>query len=103
MKAAWGRAAPCITGVDGLEIGCRPAHIRLVGALIVAGVLIIFTVVAVTALVGPPLARVWRRRRITRRPFPAAWRDIVRRRVPAWRELPAAQQLQLKKHIQVLT
>jgi Mlc titration factor MtfA (ptsG expression regulator) len=44
----------------------------------------------------------WRRRRIVRHPFPSAWRDIVRRRVPLVRELPAAQQLRLKKHIQVL-
>ncbi len=54
------------------------------------------------ALAGPTLARLWRRQRITRRPFPAAWRDIVRRRVPLVRQLPAAQQLRLKKHIQVL-
>ena len=32
------------------------------------------------ALAGPTLARLWRRQRITRRPFPAAWRDILRRR-----------------------
>ena len=54
------------------------------------------------ALAGPTLARSWRRQRIARRPFPAAWRDIVRRRVPLVRELAAAQQLRLKKHIQVL-
>ena len=54
------------------------------------------------ALLGPTLARLWRRRRIVRRPFPATWRDIVRRYVPLVRELPAAQQLRLKKHIQVL-
>jgi Mlc titration factor MtfA (ptsG expression regulator) len=64
-------------------------------------------VVAVLAMVAcgmaaPTLARLWRRQRITRRPFPAAWRDILRRRVPLARELPAAQQLRLKKHIQVL-
>lgn len=54
------------------------------------------------ALAAPTLARLWRRQRIARRPFPAAWRDIVRRRVPLARELPAAQQLLLKKRIQVL-
>lgn len=64
-------------------------------------------VVAVLAMVAcgmaaPTLARLWRRRRITRHPFPAAWREILRRRVPLARELPAAQQLRLKKHIQVL-
>lgn len=54
------------------------------------------------ALAGPALARRWRRQRIGRRPFPAAWRDIVRRRVPLVAELPAAQQLRLKQHVQVL-
>ena len=54
------------------------------------------------ALAGPTLARLWRRQHITRQPFPAAWRDIVRRRVPLARELPAAHQLRLKQHIQVL-
>jgi len=54
------------------------------------------------ALAAPTLARQWRRQRIARRPFPAAWRDIVRRRVPLVSELPAAQQLLLKKRIQVL-
>ncbi len=54
------------------------------------------------AFAGPTLARLWRRHRIARRPFPAAWRDILRRSVPLVRELPAAQQLRLKKHIQWL-
>ena len=71
----------------------------------VLAVLVVLVVVIGTtgaALLGPTLARLWRRRRIVRRPFPATWRDIVRRYVPLVRELPAAQQLRLKKHIQVL-
>jgi MtfA peptidase len=71
----------------------------------VLAVLVILVVVIGTtgaALIGPTLARLWRRRRIVRRPFPAAWRDMVRRYVPLVHELPAAQQLRLKKHIQVL-
>lgn len=67
----------------------------LVFAIVVAGL-------TGLALAAPTLARLWRRQRVTRRPFPAAWRDILRRRVPLARELPAAQQLRLKKHIQVL-
>src|SRR5262245_39921558 len=55
-----------------------------------------------TALFAPTLTRAWRRQRIASRPFPAEWRDIVRRRVPLARELPADEQLRLKKHIQVL-
>ena len=69
--------------------------------LVVLGLVVVALVIA-AALAGPTLARVWRRKRIARRPFPAAWRDIVRRRVPLARELPAAQQLLLKKHIQLL-
>ena len=73
-----------------------------VSVLIVLGLVIVVAVVTGATLAGPTLARVWRRQRIARRPFPASWRDIVRRRVPLARELPAAQQLVLKKHIQVL-
>jgi Mlc titration factor MtfA (ptsG expression regulator) len=42
-----------------------------------------------------------RRNMILRRPFPDAWREILRHRVPYFRRLPADLQLQLKKHIQV--
>lgn len=51
------------------------------------------------------LGRPWlveqRRKRVRRQPFPAAWRRILKRRVPCFRRLPADLQLQLKKHIQV--
>jgi Mlc titration factor MtfA (ptsG expression regulator) len=73
-----------------------------VSVLVILALVIVVAAVTGAALAGPTLARLWRRRRIARRPFPAAWRDIVRRRVPLVRELPAAQQLRLKKHIQVL-
>ena len=72
------------------------------GVLVALGVIIVVAGVTGVALAGPTLARLWRRQRIARRPFPTAWRDIVRRRVPLARELPTAQQLRLKKHIQVL-
>ena len=51
---------------------------------------------------GPPLLAALRRERIRRQPFPPAWRDILRRRMPAFARLPADLQLQLKKHVQVL-
>jgi Mlc titration factor MtfA (ptsG expression regulator) len=73
-----------------------------VGVLVALGVVVAVLAMIGAALVAPPLARAWRRERIARRPFPAAWRDIVRRRVPLARELPAAQQIRLRKHIQVL-
>ena len=72
------------------------------GALLALGVVIAVALMTGAALAAPTLARQWRRQRIARRPFPAAWRDIVRRRVPLVSELPAAQQLLLKKRIQVL-
>jgi len=43
----------------------------------------------------------WRRARLRARPFPHAWREHLRQRVPYVRALPADLQLQLKKHIQV--
>lgn len=43
----------------------------------------------------------WRRARLRARPFPHAWREHLRQRVPYVRSLPADLQLQLKKHIQV--
>jgi Mlc titration factor MtfA (ptsG expression regulator) len=42
-----------------------------------------------------------RRARLRARPFPAAWREILRRRVPYVRALPVDLQLQLKQHMQV--
>ena len=51
---------------------------------------------------GPPLWARWRRARVVRQPFPAAWREILRQRMPYFRRLPPDLQLQLKKHIQIL-
>ncbi len=73
-----------------------------VSILVAIGILVVVVGLTCTALFGPTLARLWRRQRIARQPFPAAWRDIMRRRVPLVSELPPAQQLRLKKHIQVL-
>ena len=55
----------------------------------------------VTWLLRDPLFTEWRRRGVRSQPFPAAWREILRRRVPYFRAMPADLQLQLKKHIQV--
>ena len=51
---------------------------------------------------GPPLRAALRRERIRRQPFPSAWRENLRRRMPVFARLPADLQLQLKKHVQVL-
>ena len=71
------------------------------------GMLAAFLLLAVLALAvagwlwGPPLWAEQRRARLRRRPFPAAWREILRHRMPYFARLPADLQLQLKKHIQV--
>jgi Mlc titration factor MtfA (ptsG expression regulator) len=49
-----------------------------------------------------PLLAARRRARVARQPFPREWREILRRRVPYFRSMPADLQLQLKKRIQVL-
>ncbi len=56
---------------------------------------------AVAALVGQPWLTERRRARLRARPFPAAWRRILRRRVPVVARLPSELQLRLKRHIQV--
>ncbi len=71
-----------------------------------AGMPVLLAIVGLTLLwvlwlAGQPLWTELRRARVRRQPFPAAWRDILRRRVPYVRNLPADLQLQLKKHIQV--
>ena len=52
-------------------------------------------------LLGAPYLTERKRQRIRNRPFPAAWREILKHRVPYVRTLPADLQLQLKRHIQV--
>lgn len=52
-------------------------------------------------LAAAPWVTHWRRVRLRRRPFPDAWRDILRRRLPYFRQMPADLQLQLKRHMQV--
>ncbi|WP_445767906.1 M90 family metallopeptidase [Rheinheimera sp.] len=61
----------------------------LLGAVIIALVVLL------------PRWRRYRRSQIQQTPFPAAWRDIVKRRLPYFRALPTDLQLQLKKHMQV--
>ena len=55
----------------------------------------------VLALLAWPLRTLLRRRQLRQQPFPAAWREILRQRVPYFRQMPTDLQLQLKKKIQV--
>jgi Mlc titration factor MtfA (ptsG expression regulator) len=52
-------------------------------------------------IVGQPVLTERRRKKVRARPFPAAWRDILDRRVPYSRLLPGDLQRQLEGHIQV--
>jgi MtfA peptidase len=56
---------------------------------------------AVVALLAQPWWIERRRARLRTRPFPEAWRRILRRRVPAVARLPPELQRRLKGHIQV--
>jgi len=53
----------------------------------------------VGAIAGLPRWRAWRRKAWASRPFPSAWRDILRRRVPLYRQLPPDLQQQLRRRI----
>ena len=66
-------------------------------ALIISALALLF----ILWLLGQPYLLERKRRRIRTRPFPAAWRDILQRRVPYVRTMPADLQLQLKQHIAV--
>jgi MtfA peptidase len=50
---------------------------------------------------GPGWWRRWRHARVLRQPFPAAWRNILRRRMPAYTKLPPPLQAQLRRLIQI--
>ena len=73
--------------------------IQWLGALLF-GAALLLSVLA--WLWGPPIWNALRRQRIRRQPFPPAWRDVLRRRMPAFAQLPADVQLRLKKLAQVL-
>jgi Mlc titration factor MtfA (ptsG expression regulator) len=64
-------------------------------------VLVAVAVLAAAALLAQPWWTERRRARLRAGPFPAAWRRILRRRVPAAARLPADLQVRLKRHIQV--
>lgn len=68
------------------------ALIALTAALLLAGAL---------WLLAPPAWAAWRRRRATARPFPPAWRTLLRRRLPLYRRLPPLLQRRLQQHVQV--
>jgi Mlc titration factor MtfA (ptsG expression regulator) len=64
-------------------------------------ILLLAALLLVGAIAGLPRWRGWRRRVWASRPFPPAWRSILRRRVPLYRQLPADLQHQLRRRILV--
>ena len=63
--------------------------------------LVLAVLLALAALLAQPWWTERRRARLRARPFPPAWRRILRQRVPAAARLPADLQQRLKGHIQV--
>src|SRR4051794_12507757 len=76
---------------------CRAVDSSSVAFAVVFSLSVLFTL----WLAGQPWLLERRRARLRARPFPAEWREILKRRVPYFRRLPADLQLQLKQHIQV--
>src|SRR6185312_10775855 len=56
---------------------------------------------AIAAILAPPLAARRRRARLRSLPFPAAWREILERRLPHYRRLPAQLKRQLESQVRV--
>lgn len=64
-------------------------------------ILALVTALLLAIVIGQPYYKRYRRQQWQSRPFPESWRQILRRDVPYFRNLPADLQIQLKKHIQV--
>ena len=64
-------------------------------------IVLVAALLLVGAIAGLPRWRAWRRQVWATRPFPPAWRTILRRRVPLYRQLPADLQQQLRRRILV--
>jgi MtfA peptidase len=64
-------------------------------------IVLLAALLLVAAIAGGPRWRAWRRQVWASRPFPATWRNILRRRVPLYRSLPADLQQQLRRRVLV--
>lgn len=83
-------SAPSLRHVNFLMKSFMPVFLTfLAGAIIIAAVLL------------PSYWQKRTRRKIWQQAFPAQWRDILKKRMPYFRVMPADLQLQLKKHIQI--
>jgi Mlc titration factor MtfA (ptsG expression regulator) len=78
-----------------------PNHFNRADLLLALLILCGFALLFVMAILGRPYWVAYQRKRVRALAFPAAWRKILRRRVPLVQRLPTDLQLQLKKHMQV--
>jgi Mlc titration factor MtfA (ptsG expression regulator) len=62
-------------------------------------ILLTAALLLVGAIAGLPRWRAWRRRIWASRPFPQAWRSVLRRRIPLYRQMPPDLQLQLRRRV----
>ena len=71
-------------------------------ALAALGFMAFLASLAAAWLWGPATLAAWRRRRVAQEPFPAEWRDILRRRRRAGRKrlLPKGVEIHFKRHTQ---
>src|SRR3954469_14108429 len=60
-----------------------------------------FALLLTGLILAAPRWQAWRRAAGASRPFPPAWRAILRRRVPLYRRLPPHLQQQLRRHLLV--
>lgn len=65
--------------------------------------LFLLTFLILAYILGKPRWREYRRGQIKQVPFPKAWRKILQRNMPYFKQMPADLQLQLKGLIQVFT
>jgi Mlc titration factor MtfA (ptsG expression regulator) len=63
--------------------------------------LVVCALVAVAWLMAQPMWQRWQRRRLRAGVFPAAWRSVLRHRVPLYARLPADLQLRLRQDMLV--
>ena len=80
-----------------IEIGPPGIHLRSMPLLLIAVLASLF----IAWVIAEPFLVERRRGKLRAQPFPAAWREILERRVPYVRRLPPALRRQLEQHVQV--
>ncbi|MCP4637528.1 MAG: zinc-dependent peptidase [Methyloversatilis sp.] len=70
-------------------------------SLLALGALLTLLLSAALWLITTPLRTALRRRRLANQPFPAEWRRLLQRRMPAWRRLPPDLQRRLRRCIRI--